>query len=127
MNTCSSMEQHEGDLQQLPQMIVQWKQMQDEGRKLKEQLRENKIREKAYSEIILRVMKKHSIGVLDLKQSKNRVLCQTREKKGSLGKKNLRGFLCEFLKSEEAGNKALDFITEKQGTKTVETLIMEKL
>jgi hypothetical protein len=117
----------EGDLQQLPQMIIQWKQVQEEGRKLKEQLRENKIREKAYSEVILRVMKKNSIGALDLKQSKNRILCQTKQKKGSLGKKNLQDSLCEYLKSEEAGKKAFDFISEKQGTKTFDTLVLEKL
>jgi hypothetical protein len=117
----------EGDLQQLPQMIIQWKQIQEEGRKLKEQLRENKIREKAFSDIIMRVMKKNSIGALDLKQSKNRILCQTKQKKGSLGKKNLQGILCEYLKSEDAAKKALDFITEKQGTTTVEKLVLENL
>lgn len=117
----------EGDLQQLPQMIVQWKQVQEEGRKLKEQLRENNIREKAYSDIILRVMKKNSIGTLDLKQSKNRVLCQTKQKKNSIGKKNLQGILGEFLKSDEEAKKALDFISEKQGTTTVDKLILEKL
>jgi hypothetical protein len=117
----------EGDLQQLPQMIVQWKQVQEEGRKLKEQVRENKIREKAFSEIILRVMKKNSIGTLDLKQSKNRILCQTKQKKGSLCKKNLQTMLSEFLKSDDAGKKAIDFITEKQGTTTVEKLVLENM
>jgi hypothetical protein len=117
----------EGDLQQLPQMIIQWKQVQEEGRKLKEQLRENKIRDKAFSEIIMRVMKKNSIGALDLKQSKNRLLCQTKQKKGSFGKKNLQDAFGEYLKSEEEAKKLIDFIAEKQGVKTFDTLVLEKL
>lgn len=122
-----SMETTDGDLQQLPQMIVSWKQTQDEGKRLKEQLRETNTREKAYREVIMRVMKKNGIGTLDLKQSQNRVLYQTKQKKTSLGKKNLQGLVTDYMKSEDDAKKLLDYIAEKQGTTSVEKLVLEKL
>jgi hypothetical protein len=121
------METTDGDLQQLPQMIVSWKQTQDECKRLKQQLRENNTREKAYREVIMRVMKKNGIGTLDLKQSQNRVLYQTKQKKASLGKKNLQGLVTEYMNSEEDAKKLLDYIAEKQGTTSVEKLVLEKL
>ena len=117
----------EGDLQQLPQMIVQWKQTQEEVKKMKEQIRELNIREKAYRDVIMRVMKKNSIGTLDLQQSQRRIVYNTKEKKKGISVKELVGQLGEFLKSEEEGKKAVDFLLEKRQTKSVETLVLEKL
>ena len=121
------MEQESGDLTQLPQMIVQWRQTQDEVKKLKEQIREHTIREKAYRDVIMRVMKKNQIGTLDLQQSQSRVLYNTKEKKGSIGMKNLVGQLGEFMKSDEEAKKAVDYLLGKRQTKSVETLVIEKM
>ena len=117
----------EGDLQQLPQMIVQWKQTQEEVKKMKEQIRELTIREKAYRDVIMRVMKKNSIGTLDLQQSQRRIVYNTKEKKKGISVKVLVGQLGEFLKSEEEGKKAVDFLLKKRETKSVETLVLENL
>jgi len=117
----------ENDLQQLPQMIIQWKQTQEEVKNLKEQIRDLNIREKAYREVIMRVMKKNSIGTLDLQQSQRRIVYNTKEKKKGISAKQLVGQLGEFLKSEEEGKKAVDFLLGKRQTTSVETLVLEKL
>jgi hypothetical protein len=117
----------EQELQQLPQMITAWKKVREESLALKEQVRERKLRLKALEEIIVRTMKRHSIGALDLKQSNGRILYKKKESKGSLTQKNLQELLAEHLKSDDAAKKALDFITEKRGTKMSETLSFETL
>jgi hypothetical protein len=115
------------DLPQLPQMISAWKEVQAETSKLKEQLRERKVRQKALEEVILRTMKKHNIGALDLKASNGRLLYRKKQTKGSLSQKNLEGMLGEFLKSDEHARKAIEFIDEKRGKKTSEVLTFENL
>jgi hypothetical protein len=117
----------EQELQQLPQMITAWKKVREESIALKEQVRERKLRLKALEEIIMRTMKRHSIGALDLKQSNGRILYKKKQAKGSLPQKRLHELLAEHLKSDEAATKALDFITEKRGTKMSETLSFETL
>jgi hypothetical protein len=117
----------EGDISQLPNMIVQWKQTQEEVKKLKEQIRELTIREKAYSDVIMRVMKKNSIGTLDLQQSQRRIVYTTREKKKGISVKQLGGQLSEFMKSEEEGKKAMEFLLGKRASTTVQNLVLEKL
>jgi len=117
----------EGDLQQLPNMIVQWKQTQEEVKRLKDQIRELNIREKAYRDVIMRVMKKNSIGTLDLQQSQRRIVYNTKDKKKAISAKELVGQLGEFLKSEEEGKKAVEFLQGKRTTTSVETLVLEKL
>lgn len=115
------------DLTQLPQMISAWKEVQAETTKLKEQLRERKVRQKVMEEMILRTMKKHNIGALDLKASNGRLLYRKKQTKGSLSQKNLEGMLGEFLKSEDQARKAIEFIDEKRGKKTSEVLTFENL
>ena len=117
----------EQDLQILPQMITAWKAVQNETKQLQEQLRERKTRQKALEEVILRVMKKHQIGALDLKASNGRLLYQNKKSKGSLTQRGLQDMLGEFMKSEEQGKKAIEFINEKRGVKTKEVLTFETL
>ena len=117
----------EQDLQILPQMITAWKQVQAETNALNQQIREKKTRQKALEEVILRVMKKHQIGALDLKASNGRLLYKKHQKKGTLNQKNLQEILSEHLNSEEAAKKAIEFIDEKRGIRTSETLTFETL
>ncbi len=115
------------DLQQLPQMISAWKEVSAETTRLKESMREKKVRLKALEEVILRTMKKHNIGALDLKASNGRLSCNKRQTKGSLSKKSLEDMLGEYLKSEEEGKKAVKFIDEKRGVKVREVLTFDNL
>ena len=117
----------EQDLQILPQMITAWKAVQGEAAALKLQLREKALKQKALEEVIMRVMKKHQIGALDLKASNGRLLYKKRQAKGSLSQKVLHDMLAEHLKSTEAAGAALKFIDEKRGVKTVEKLTFENL
>ena len=82
---------------------------------------------KALEGVILRTMKSHSIGALDLKQSNARLQRRTAVSKGSLSQKTLEECLAEHLKSPEAATKAMAFIAEKRGTKTTETLSFQNL
>ncbi len=115
------------ELQQLPQMITAWKEVQAETNRLKESLREKKTRQKALEEVILRTMKKHNIGALDLKASNGRLLYRRKQSKGGLSQKNLQGFLGEFLKDDTKAEQAIAFIDEKRGKKTMEVLTFESL
>ena len=115
------------ELQQLPQMISAWKEVQAETQNLKAQLKEKNTRKKALEEIILRTMKGHNIGALDLKASNGRLLYRKKQSKGSLSQKTLGGYLSEFLQSDEKAQQALSFIDEKRGKKTTEVLTFEHL
>ena len=115
------------ELQQLPQMITAWKEVQAETNRLKEMMREKKTRQKALEEVILRTMKKHNIGALDLKASNGRLLYRRKQSKGGLSQKNLQGFLGEFLKDDTKAEQAIAFIDEKRGKKTMEVLSFESL
>ncbi len=57
------------ELQNLSQIIKTWRELNKETSALKEQVREKTKRLKALDEMILRIMKKHNIGALDLKES----------------------------------------------------------
>jgi hypothetical protein len=120
-------QQGENDLQLLPQLINAWQQNREEMLTLASQMKEKKTREKALQTVILGTMKHHKIGALDLTKSGGRLLYKEKTKKGGLSQKSLQGFLAEHMKSPEDATKALAFITEKRGTKTVETLSFEKL
>ena len=101
--------------------------MREESVALKQQLREKKVGQKALEEVIMRTMKRNSIGALDLKQSNGRIMYKNKKTKGSLTQRGLFDYLSEHLKSADAAQKAVDFISEKRGSKTLETLSFEKL
>ena len=117
----------DADIHLLPQMISAWKEVQADAKKLNEQLREKKVRLKALEEVIMRTMKKHNIGALDLKASNARLCHKQRQAKGALSKGKLSEILSEFLKSEDEGKKAVAFIDEKRGKTTKEILSFESL
>jgi hypothetical protein len=69
----------EQELAQLPPLIQTWKQIREELQNLEDQRREKKSRLKAYEDLIMRLMKKHEIGALDLKSSGGRLVYHKRE------------------------------------------------
>lgn len=119
----------ENDLSILPQMIEAWKQNEEEVKKLKEQMREKNTRKKALQDVILRAMKKHNIGALDLKKSNSRLLYKKKQTKAGLTTKSIAEYLTEHMKSEQDAKKAVEFIEKKRGehVKTLETLSFEQL
>jgi hypothetical protein len=114
------------ELTSLPQIIKTWRELNKEVSTLKEQVREKNKRLKALDEMILRIMKKHNIGALDLKESGGRILYRRSSSKSGLGPKNLMTLLSQHLKSEQAASDALKYITEHRESKVRESILYEK-
>lgn len=114
------------ELATLPQIIKTWRELNKEVTTLKEQVREKNKRLKALDEMILRIMKKHNIGALDLKESGGRILYRRSSAKTGLGPKNLMSLLAQHMKSEQAAADALKYITEHRESKVRESILYEK-
>jgi hypothetical protein len=114
------------ELSTLPQIIKTWRELNKETTTLKEQVREKTKRLKALDEMILRIMKKHNIGALDLKESGGRILYRRSSAKTGLGPKNLMALLAQHMKSEQAAADALKYITEHRESKVRESILYEK-
>lgn len=114
------------EMANLKQIIVGWRELETEMSTLNAQIREKRKRQKALEEMILRIMKKHNIGALDLKGSGGRLLYRRQTSKGTLNIKTLGGLLTQHLKSETAATEALKFINENRGAKVRESLLYEK-
>ena len=116
----------EEELRQLPTLIQSWKQVKEELQGLEDQRREKKTRIKALEDVIMRLMKKHEIGALDLKSTGGRLVYQKKEAKAGLSVGTLSAMLTEHLKSEEAAKSALQFIAEHRESRVRERLFYEK-
>jgi len=114
------------ELQNLRQIIVTWRALEGEVSELGSQLREKRKRMKALEEMILRIMKKYTIGALDLKGSGGRLLYRKQSSKATLNPKVLTALLAKHLKSEEAAAAAIKFITENREATVRESLLYEK-
>lgn len=114
------------ELQTLRQIIVTWRELEREVSELSAAAREKKKRQKALEEMILRIMKKYTIGALDLKGSGGRLLYRRQSTKTGLNPKLLTGLLAEHLKSETAAADAIKYINDHRGSKIRESLLYEK-
>lgn len=63
----------------LTHSIIEWRRLKEECEEAKQQLREKGKKMKVLEEVILRIMKNHNIGALDLKNSGGRVLYKKAE------------------------------------------------
>jgi hypothetical protein len=116
------------ELSQLSNIIKEWKQTAEEVKTLNEAMREKRKKVKVQEEMILRIMKKHNIGALDLKGSGGRILYRRSTTKGGMNDKLLFGLLAQYMKSETAAADAIKFIEEQRtaSSKTKESLLYEK-
>jgi hypothetical protein len=114
------------ELQSLKEIIISWRQIEGEVSDLKEQMREKKKKQSTLEEMILRIMKKHSLGALDLKGSGGRLLYRRQTTKGTLNVKSITEMLAQHLKSETAAADAIKFINEHRGAKVRESIQYEK-
>lgn len=117
----------ESDLTTLTHAIIEWRRMKEAADAYRIQVRELSKKMGALEEIIVRIMKSHNIGALDLKNSGGRVLFKKQKKKGSLGQKVMERLVVDFLKSEEQGRKLMEFVQESRGVVVRETIAYEKL
>ena len=116
----------QNELQQLASIITNWKEVGGELKTLNEQVREKRKRLKVMEEMILRIMKKHNIGALDLKGSGGRLLYRRQTSKGALNPKVLTGLLATHLKSEAAAAEAIKYINDNRVSTVRESLLYEK-
>ena len=114
------------EMQTLKEIIVAWREMETEVTTLSSQIREKKKKQKTMEEMILRIMKKHNIGALDLKGSGGRLLYRRHTTKGTLNVKSLTEMLTQHLKSDTAAADALKYIGEHRGAKVKESLMYER-
>ena len=114
------------ELKQLSSIISNWKERTAELRTMNEQVREKRKRLKVMEEMILRIMKKHNIGALDLKGSGGRILYRRSSSKSGINDKVLFNLLSEQMKSETNAAAAVKYINEHRDTKAKESLVYEK-
>ena len=114
------------DLQGLKEIIRTWREMNNEVSELSAMLREKKKRQKALEEVILRTMKKNTIGALDLTGSGGRIIYRRHTTKGTLNLKSLSEMLSKHLNSDKAAEDALKYINEHREGKVRESLLYEK-
>ena len=114
------------ELQTLRQIITTWREVETDVSTLNAEIREKKKRQKALEEMVLRIMKKHNIGALDLKGSGGRLLCHRKTTKAALNPKVLTGLLATHLKSETAAAEAIKYIGEHRESRVHERLVYEK-
>ena len=114
------------ELSSLKDIIVAWREVEVEVSELNSQVREKRKKQKTLEEMILRIMKKHNIGALDLKGSGGRLLYRRQTTKGTLNVKTIGEMLSQHLKSEAASTEALKYINEHRGAKVRESLLYEK-
>jgi hypothetical protein len=116
----------ENEMATLSHSIIEWRRLKEESEEVRHQLRENAKKMKALEEVILRVMKNHNIGALDLKSSGGRVLYKKQKRQAGLGQKNLVKLMSEGLQSEEKANELFKYIQEHREVLTKESIAYEK-
>ena len=126
VSTTSDAPGFQQELQNLKEIIISWRQIETEVSDLNSQMREKKKKQKTLEEMILRIMKKHNIGALDLKGSGGRLLYRRQTTKGTLNIKTITELLTQHLKSETAATEAMEFINKNRGAKVRESIEYEK-
>jgi hypothetical protein len=116
----------ENEMATLSHSIIEWRRLKDESEDFRQQLKERSKKMKALEEVILRVMKNHNIGALDLKSSGGRVLYKKQKRQAGLGQKNLVKLMSEGLQSEEKANELFKYIQEHREVLTKESIAYEK-
>ena len=118
---------HDNELATLTHSIIEWKKCKEEVDLQRQHLREVGKKMKVLQEIILRVMKSHNIGALDLKNSGGRVLFKKESKKASLGQKNMEKLFTSFLESSDKAKELIQFLDEHREKVIKESIHYEKV
>ena len=116
----------ENEMSTLSHSIIEWRRLKEESEDFRQQLKERSKKMKALEDVILRVMKNHNIGALDLKSSGGRVLFKKSKRQAGLGQKNLVKLMSEGLQSEEKANELFKYIQEHREVLTKESIAYVK-
>jgi hypothetical protein len=115
----------ENDLATLTYSIIEWRRLKVENDAVRDAVRERTKKMKALEEIILRVMKSHNIGALDLKNSGGRVLFNKQKRQVGLNQKTMSKLVSEYLQSNDAANELMKYIQDHREVKIVESIRYE--
>jgi hypothetical protein len=116
----------ENELAMLTHSIIEWRRLKEENDTRKIQVREANTKMKALEDIIVRVMKSHNIGALDLKNSGGRVLFKKQKRQAGLGQKTMERLIAEHLESQEKAQHLMNYIKEHREVVTKESIHYEK-
>lgn len=116
----------QNEMSTLTNSIIEWRRLKDESTGLKQQAREMGKKMKVLEESIVRIMKNHNIGALDLKSSGGRVLFKKQKRQAGLGQKNMIKLIAEHLKSEEKANELMKYVQEHREVVMKESIHYEK-
>jgi hypothetical protein len=116
----------ENELTTLTHSIIEWRRLKMDNDAVKDLVRERTKKMKALEEIIVRVMKSHNIGALDLKNSGGRVLFRKQKRHAGLGQKTMEKLVSEHLQSAEAATELMKYIQEHREVVIKESIHYEK-
>jgi hypothetical protein len=116
----------ENEMLNLTHSIIEWRRLKDENQELKEQVKERSKKMKALEDVIVRIMKSHNIGALDLKNSNGRVLFKKQKRQTSLGQKNMLKLMTDHLQSAEKAKELIKYMQEHREVVTKESIQYEK-
>jgi hypothetical protein len=115
----------DNDMGTLTHSIIEWRRLKEDCDEARQHLREKGKKMKALEEVILRIMKNHNIGALDLKSSGGRVLYKKGKRAGALGQKTLAKLMSDGLQSEEKALELMKYIQEHRGEIVTEKIAYE--
>ena len=111
-------------IQQLPALIKEWMNTEDELKTLGAEVREKRKRVKTVRQMIMSIMKGKQIGRLNI--SAGAVTARSKNTKAPLTKKFIVGALTDFFKGDAAKAAACAaFLEEHRPLKTVDSLSLE--
>ena len=116
----------ENEMATLTHSIIEWRKLKEAHEQIRHQLREYGTKMKKLEEIILRIMKNHNIGALDLKSSGGRVLFKKQKRQAGLGQKNMMKLMSDHLQSEEKAQELMTYIQEHREVVVKESIHYEK-
>ncbi len=99
-------------INELPSLLKQWMQLQDEIATLNAEMKQRKTKSKALRELILRIMESHKVAQLNV--SKGAVVHQIREAKAPINQSSLLKHYTDFFQGDENKARALMEYLESQ-------------
>jgi len=116
----------ENELATLTHSIIEWRRLKEINDGRRQEMREANTKMKALEEIIVRVMKSHNIGALDLKNSGGRVLFKKSKRQAGLGQKTMEKLVAEHLESIEKAQTLMKYIQDHREVVIKESIQYEK-
>jgi hypothetical protein len=104
-------------INELPSLLKQWMQLQDEVSTLNAEIKQRRTKSKALRELILRIMESHKVAQLNV--SKGAVVHQIREAKAPISQSSLLKHYTDFFQGDENKARALmEYLESQRGTVT---------